>query len=182
MHDDSSRGIDCQSRCILDAVVCLDKLDPELAQVDGLAVSDHFPSGASHQVVFCKLLLDNTHGKLCGIDWKIHLPQYIRQCSDMVFMSMGNDESLNLLDIVFQISDIRNHKIDSQHVVFRECQSAVHDNNTVFIFEGSDVHSDFFQSSERNDTQFSIVFFFQIYTSTCFSVLFCLSRHSLHCP
>ena len=40
-----------------------------------------------------------------------------------------------------ELSDIRNHKIDSKHIIFRECQSAIHYYNTVLIFKGSNIHS-----------------------------------------
>src|SRR5699024_7650532 len=132
------------------------KLDPELSQVDGLSVADHLPSGAAQKIVLSQLSLNDPHGKLGRVNRKIHLPQHIGQSTDMVLMSMGDDKSLYLPDIFLQIGDVRNYQVDPQHIVLREGQTAVHDNNTVFTLKGSNVHSDLLQSSQRNDTQFSI--------------------------
>ena len=60
----------------------------------------------------------------------------------MVLMAVGDHESLHLVQIFFQISYIGNDKIDPEHVILRESQSAIHHNNAVFILEGSDVHPD----------------------------------------
>ena len=52
MNDHSCRGIDRKGRRILDTVVCLDKFDPELAQIDRLSVLDHFAPCAAQKIVF----------------------------------------------------------------------------------------------------------------------------------
>ena len=108
-----------------------------------------------------QFLFDNTHSKLCRIDWQVNFFQYIRQCANVVFVSMGDHKALNFLNVVFQISNIWDYQINSQHIVLRECQSAIHNNNTVSEFEGSDVHSDLLKTSERNDSQFSVFPFLQ---------------------
>ena len=51
VDDHARRGIDCQCRRILDAVVRLDELDAEFPQIDGLSVLHDFPSRAAQQVV-----------------------------------------------------------------------------------------------------------------------------------
>ena len=109
-----------------------------------------------------QLILNDTHGQLCRIDRDIDLLEHIGQCTDMILMSVGDDKSLHLGYIVFQISDVRNHQINAQHVILRERESAVHNDDTVLILERRNVHTDLFQSAQRYDTQFSIVLFFQI--------------------
>ena len=167
VNHDPCRRIDGKSRRILDAVVGLDKLNPEMSQIDGLPVAHHFSPGAAQKIVFRQFPFNDTHGQLGRVNGQVHFPQYIRQRSDMVLMAVGDHKPFYLLNIVLQIGHVRDHKVDSQHILLRESQTAIHDNNTVFVLKGSDVHSDLFQSSERNDAQFSVVFFFQIYTSTC---------------
>ena len=107
--------------------------------------------GILHQPVFLQLVLYQGNGQLGAVYRHVDLLKDIGKGADMVFMSMGNDESLDLLDIVFQISDIRNHKIDSQHVVARERQSAVHHNDRVLVLKGGDVHSDLLQTAKGDD-------------------------------
>ena len=52
-----------------------------------------------------------------------------------------------VVDVILQVGYIRNDQIDSQHVIRRERQTAVHHNNTVLILEGSNVHTNLFQAS-----------------------------------
>ena len=58
-------------------------------------------------------------------------------------------------------ADVWKSLYKAQHIVLWECQSAIHNNNTVSEFEGSDVHSDLLKTSERNDSQFSVFPFLQ---------------------
>ncbi len=38
----------------------------------------------------------------------------------MVFMTMGDHKSFDFLDIILQISNIRNDQVDSEHILLRE--------------------------------------------------------------
>ncbi len=67
----------------------------------------------------------------------------------MVLVAVGDDEAFDLIDVLFQIRYIRDNQVDTEHVVFRECESAVYDDDTVFIFENGDVHTDLFQTAKR---------------------------------
>ena len=84
----------------------------------------------------------------------------------MIFMTVSNDKSLDLIHMIKQISNIRNNQIDSQHIIRGETQSTIHDNNTVFILKGSNIHSDLFQTTQWDHFQFGYViiqfFLFQI--------------------
>ena len=84
----------------------------------------------------------------------------------MILMPVGDHEALYLVHIILQISDIRDHQVYAQHIVRRECQSAVHHNNTVFILKGSNVHTNLLQAAQRDDLQsgcaFALILFFPI--------------------
>ena len=62
-------------------------------------------------------------------------------------MTVCDKKSLNFVNVVLQIGDIRDDQIDSVHVILRKRQTAVHNNNTVLIFKGSNVHTNLLQSS-----------------------------------
>ena len=38
----------------------------------------------------------------------------------MVLMSMGDYKSFYFLNVIFQVSDIRNDQVDSEHILLRE--------------------------------------------------------------
>ena len=142
-------------------MICLDKLNAEQPQIDGLPVLHDLALGCFHQIVLGKFILNDAHRQLGGIDRHVDVPDDIRERADMILMTVGDNKALHFVDIVFQIGDVRNHQVDSEHVVLRKGQTAVHHNNTVFELKGSYVHSDLLQTAERNDPQFGIVNIFQ---------------------
>ena len=98
-----------------------------------------------------QLVFNQSDGQLCRINRNIDFPQDIRQSTDMILVAMGNDKAFYLLNVVFQIGHIRDYQVDPQHVVLRKGQTTIHDNNTVFILEGSNIHSDLLKAAQRND-------------------------------
>ena len=153
MYHDTGRGINCQCCSIYDAVIRLDEFHTEITQIDGLTELHHFAFGLLHEIMLCQLVLNDPHGQTGCVDGHIDITQHIGQCSDMILMSMSDDKSLYLIDIILQICYIGNDQIDSQHIIRRERQSAVHHNNTVLILEGSNVHTNLLQTAQRNDLQ-----------------------------
>ena len=86
----------------------------------------------------------------------------------MVFMTMGNKKSFYFIYILFQICDIRDNQVNSQHIVLRERQTAIHHNNAVLIFKSCNIHSDLLKSSQWNNLKLTILcchFFLQIHSS-----------------
>ena len=66
-------------------------------------------------------------------------------------MSVSNHEPLHFAVILHQVGDVRNDKIDTQHIVLGESQAAVNHNYAVPILKCSHIHSDLFQPTERNN-------------------------------
>ena len=79
----------------------------------------------------------------------------------MILVSVSDHKTLHFFIVVFQIGNIRDDQVDSQHIVLRERQTAVHHNNTVFVFEGSNVHSNLFQSARGMIFNFPSLLFFK---------------------
>ena len=134
-------------------MIRLDEFHTEIAQINGLTELHYFTLGLLHEIVLGQLVLDNTHGQAGSVDGNINIPQHIRQCSDMILMSVGDDETFYLVDVILQVGYIRNDQIDSQHIVLRERKTTVYNYNTVTILKSSNVHTDLLQASQRNDLQ-----------------------------
>ena len=147
------RCVDRERRGVDDAVVGLDKFHPEASERHGGAERDDLSLGRLHHAPLFKFVLYDAHGEPCGEHRDIDLLKNIGQRAYVVLVPVGYDKALDLVDIVLKISGVRNDKIDSEHVVLRKRQSAVHNNNTVSILEGSDIHSDLLKPSERNDPE-----------------------------
>ena len=67
-----------------------------------------------------QLALNKTKRKPCAVNRHVEFFQKIWQTAYMILMTMCDKESLYFINVVFQIGNIRDYKIDSIHVVFRE--------------------------------------------------------------
>ena len=72
----------------------------------------------------------------------------------MVLMPMREDDSLDLFAILNQIRDVRNHKVNAQHVIFGEHQSCVNQQNLIVHTNDRHIFADLPQAAQRNDLQF----------------------------
>jgi hypothetical protein len=70
----------------------------------------------------------------------------------MVFVPMSDEHADDALGHGFEIAEIWANDVDSV-IIDRERRTAVHDENTVRVFEGEAVHSDFPETTEGNDAQ-----------------------------
>ncbi len=134
-------------------MVGFDEFHTESSQIDGLSEGNHNPLRGVHHLVLRKFVLNQSDGQLCSVNRNIDLLENIRQRSDVVLMSVCDDKALDLVDVVLQIGDIRDDTVDSEHVILRKGETAVHHNDTVLIFEGSNVHSDLLQAAQRDNFQ-----------------------------
>ena len=159
MDDRPGRRIDGQGRCILNRVICLNELYPETARVDGLTEGNHLAADLRHHIFLFELVLNDAHGKLRGIEGHRQLVQDIGNRPDMVFMSVGDENALDLVFILDQKGNIGYDKVDPRHVVLGERHSAVNDDDTVAVAESCHIHSDEFNAAQGNDLQLLFSFF-----------------------
>ena len=104
-------------------------------------------------------MFNKPHGKHRGIDRHIDLGKDIRQCADMVLVAMCDHKSFHLLLIFDQIGHIRDHFINSQHIIIRKRYSAVDDDNGIVILHSSNIHADLIKSPKGNDLHPALLFF-----------------------
>ena len=135
-------------------MVGLDELDTESPKIDGLSVTDHLTFLTSGQVMLLQLVVNEPDRQFRSVHGHVQLFEDIGKGSDMILMTVGDDETFHPICIVLQIGDVRDHQVNSQHIILRKGQAAVHHNNTVLIFKGSNIHADLLQAAQRYDLQF----------------------------
>ncbi len=89
-------------------------------------------------------------GERCCVYGNIEFIYEPRYSANVVFVSVGNKQALNLIAVFSQISEVGNDYVDSQHVIVREAHAAVDDDDFVFVLEDCHVFADFVHASERN--------------------------------
>ena len=102
-------------------VICSNKLNSEDSEIDYLAIGYNLSTNIVEEAVLRQLIIDEAHGELRCIDRNIYLLLYIRNRSDMILVAMGYNHTTDLAGIFLQIRNIRNDKIDAQHIIIRKC-------------------------------------------------------------
>ena len=69
----------------------------------------------------------------------------------MILVSVRNHKALDLTPVLLQIADVRNHAVNAEHVLAREGNAAVNDNDRIVALKGRDVHADLLKAAERNN-------------------------------
>ena len=150
MDDCPGRAGDRECHSILNRVIGLDELHPELPKIDRLTRVNNLPLCRPDQIMLRQLQLYQSHRQLCRINRDIQLLQDIRECPDVIFMSVCEYEALHFCCIVKQIGDIRYTQINAVHIILRKCEAAIHDNDAVFILKRGNIHADGLEAAERN--------------------------------
>ena len=163
VEEHTRRGVQCECCGILDRVIGLDKFDLDVTERHDITEIHDVPADDVQHLVLLELVLDQGHRELCRINGHIDLAEHIRDRPDVVLMTMCDHKSLYLAVVLFQIKCIRKHKINTQHVIFREGHTAVNDDDGIPVLDRGNVHSDLLQTAERNDlyTLYLIVFILQ---------------------
>lgn len=113
-------------------------------------------------ILFIKRFPDKSDRQRCRIDRrKIYVFENMSERSDMIQMSMSNQDSSDVFLVFYEIADIRDDIIHSMHFDGSKFQTSIYDKNIVFVFDQSHIDTDFLKSSERNDSNGNFVFFDQ---------------------
>ncbi len=67
----------------------------------------------------------------------------------MVFMPVGEDNSSNLVPVLQQVRDVRNHNIHAQQLGLRKHQAGIDHDHVIAPADGHAVHSELAQPAQR---------------------------------
>ena len=70
----------------------------------------------------------------------------------VIFVTMGDDDPPHLLLLIEQVAEIGDDVVDPQHVVFREHQPGVDDQDVFTILHGHHVLADFAQAPQGHQS------------------------------
>ena len=168
-------------RSIGNAVICPDELDPDLSENNALPVDNSLELDLLGNLEFLEFVLYEADRKSCGINGHRQLGEDVGKCPYMILMSVRDHKTLYFFDIVREVCDIGHYKVDTEHVILRECYSAINDHDSILVLDGRNVHPDLLKSAERDD--FDFILFFHFYSSNLSTTIsISPSRTSLKSP
>ena len=151
LDDQAGLGGDRQGTGVGDGVVHGDELHIEAAQLDmvaGVLFNELHPA---QQAMLLELALDERQGEACGIHRDIHSLEQIGQTADMVLMSVGDNDSADLILVLLHKGEVGDYHIHTEHLVIGESQTAVHNEHILAALIDGHVLADLMQTAQGND-------------------------------
>ena len=81
------------------------------------------------------------------------VPQHPRQRADVVLVPVGDDDRLDVLDVLAQVREVRQHEVDAHHLGGREAQPAVDHDDLAVVLDDGHVLADLADAPQREDAQ-----------------------------
>ena len=97
--------------------------------------------------MLAKLPLNESDGELRAVDGHIENLEKIRQTADMILMTVGYDYSAYPVRVALDIGEIGKHEIDSEHILIRECKSAIDKEHILAVFKQCHILAHFIQAA-----------------------------------
>ena len=71
----------------------------------------------------------------------------------MVFVPVRDEDRPEVLAAIENVADVRNHKVDAEHVLGREHEPAIDGDHVVLVLEEHHVLADLAETAKRDDAQ-----------------------------
>ena len=154
VQDDSHGRVNRKRNAIDQRVRDADRHDGEGPERKAFA-GDHLDQiGVVEQPVFVQFAFDQGQRELRSVDWNVELGQDPGQAANVVFVTVRENDRLDLIAIVGEVRDVGNDDIDAKQLFFREHQAGVDDDNVILPTERHAVHPELAKASQRNHLQF----------------------------
>ena len=79
------------------------------------------------------------------------LGQHVRQPADVVLVRVRDQERLDLVAPLLEVGDVADDQVDAEHLLVREGQAAVDDDDVVAVLEDGHVPADLADAAEGHD-------------------------------
>ena len=103
--------------------------------------------------MFIELMFNKRKRKFRSVNRDFEFSERIGHGTDMVFMSVCNKETAQLIRIRFNITHIGYDRIDPEHIFIGKCKPAVNNYHVTAVFNGSHIFSYFAKPSEGDDPE-----------------------------
>src|SRR2546421_4697107 len=121
------------------------------ANFHDVARLDAMQQRIANQVVLFELALCQTGSEMRTVNGDVEFFEEVRQRADMVFVSVGQDDSGDVLAVLFEKLEIRNGNINAVRAFFRKSHARVEDEHLVLVAHGHTIHPKLADTAERND-------------------------------
>ena len=152
VEDRADRRANGERHGIGDAVVHAHELDGETAETQLVARHDGMEV-LRRDAAFLQAPLEYAERQRRAVNGHVDLCQDIRQGADVIFVAVREHDALDAVTVLQEIGDVRDDEVDAEHVLRREHQSCVDDEDVVAEAKNRHVLADFPESAQGDDLQ-----------------------------
>ena len=153
VDDRPQRRADDDRERVGNAVAHGAEADLERPQLDDRVVGHLVDLGRLEQAVLVELRLRDREGETARVDRRVDVAQHERQGAVVVFVAVRDEEAEDVVAALTQVADVGQHEVDAEHVVAREGETAVDDDDLAVVFDRGHVLADLPHASQGDDLQ-----------------------------
>ena len=110
------------------------------------------------ELVLLDLVAEESARQRAGVDGHAgELREHVRQRADVILVGMGDEERLDVGAAFLEVRDVGDDEVDPEHLLVREHQTAVDDDDLVPVLEDVHVLADLAHPAERDDPEWLVV-------------------------
>jgi hypothetical protein len=126
----------------------VDELDAERGQVDDVAGLDLVQDRVAKELVVLELVAHQPEGHPGAVDRPVEAADHKRQRADVVLVAVGQHDRLDLVGVLHQVADVRDHQVDAQHLLLRKHQPGVDNQDPAVVLDRHHVDADLPEAAE----------------------------------
>ena len=153
VQDQAGAGADRDGERVGDGVVDGHELEVERAERDPVALLDDVVDRLLEPVL-AQLAAEQGEGQLRADERDVAaLAEEVRRGADVVLVAVGEDQRLDLVELVADRVEVGEDQVDTGVVVLGEEDAAVDDQQAVVVLEDGHVATDLAEPAERDDPE-----------------------------
>ena len=135
----------------------VDQLEIERTELQLLARVDRLEHGVAEPVLV-ELRAGHRDRQPAAVDGRVRpvlaeLTQHPRKCPEMILVSVGDDDRLDVLGPLAQVGEVGEDQVDAEHLGGREPQPGVDDDDPLLVLDDRHVFADLTQAAERQNPE-----------------------------
>ena len=150
----SEPGLDGQPDTVDDGMGHSERFDVKRPKIKGMAGRDGDQLDLVVKFELLELVAQQPQRQGSGVNSGAaeFFPQ-VGDCADMVFVTMGQQQTDDIFLTLLKQIDVRQHQVDTEHIGFGEHQATVDEQDFASVLEAQHVHADLAQATERQQVE-----------------------------
>ena len=142
VDDSADRRAEIEGTGIGNRMIRMDEADFHTANLDFIAVM-HFVECIIRNVVFFQFPFDEAAYEFRCVYGHIYFIEQVSQAANMVFVTVRDDDGPYFVPVFNQVTHVRDDEVDAEHVVIREGQAGVDDDDVISVLDDRHILADF---------------------------------------